>query len=161
MPGERTLNVQRAVRGFAAAGIQIGDPTPLFHFCEHVTVKATGLAGMGVIHQRTPDEPIRFCVFEPSDRAAGGFVEVFERTMASLDELPARVNEWRSFRSATARLNNATEADHPKWLRAVAAEKKQRLESIRESARLRAEGDIAASWEAAGFDFTQLPPPDA
>jgi hypothetical protein len=162
MPGQWTLNVQRAVRGFAAAGIQIGDATPLFDFCEHVTVKATGLAGIAVIHQRTADEPIRFCVFEPSDRAAGGLVEVFERTMASLDELPARVNEWRSFRSATARLNNANVVeDQSKWLRAVATEKKSRLESIRESARLRAAGDIAASWEAAGFDFMHTPPPDA
>lgn len=136
-------DVRRAVRKFADAGIREASPTPLFHWCDHVTVAVDGLDGIGVIHQCNSIQPFRLCVFEPGERAGKGFVEVFERTLNSLDELPQKVAEWRAFRSKSGPLENTTAAqDHRKWLGAVAREKKKHLDAVRESGRPREAGDI-------------------
>jgi len=154
-------NVRATLRNLSGAGIHEAPSTSLFHWCDHVTVSVEGLDGIGVIHQQDPDQPFNFCVFEPSDREEKGYTEIFERRMNSLDELPQRVEEWRSFRSKTNNLESTTGlVEHRKWLRAVAKDKKKCLIQVRESGRLREMGNIQDAWRTAGFDVQisrQLP----
>lgn len=156
MPQERkptrwTRDVLEKVRSLASAGVHEASTTILFQHVKHVTIRVDGLDGVGVIHQRDPSGPFNLCVFEPSTREKHGYAEIFERTMASLDELPQRVEEWRSFRSND--LDSTGLVKRRKWLQEVATFKRSSLDNLRESYRLRAMGDLKGAWQAAGFDI--------
>jgi hypothetical protein len=144
-----TLTARRALRRF---GLKETPTVPQFDWCDHVCVEVAELDGYAVIHQRDPNSPFGFCVFEPSDIKADETVEVFERRMKGLDELPERVSEWRAFRQSTDSIDMASSsADHLKWLKAVAVDKKKTTESLNESRRHRQAGDLPRAWKAAGF----------
>ncbi len=133
-------------------GLKEAPMAPQFDWCEHVCVEVAGLDGYAVIHQRSQDLPFGFCVFEPGTSEDDEAVEVFERTMTSLDELPARVAEWRAFRQSTEAIDSASaNANHQQWLKAVAKDKKRTIESLNESRSYRLAGDFARAWTAAGF----------
>ena len=141
--------VQKCLKELNAAGIALASPASFFKI-RHVAIRVDGLDGIGLIHQDGIGEPFRLCVFEPSDREENGVAEIFERTMQSLEELPLRVDEWRSFRAG--REQSRGSLDHKKWLGAVATDKQKHVEAIRESCRRRAAGDCGGAWQAAGFD---------
>ncbi len=53
---------------------------------------------MGFLHRNGREEAFSLCVFEPSERDRSGWIEVFERHMRSLDELPSHIAAWQAFR---------------------------------------------------------------
>lgn len=149
----KTSTLSQAVRKeLRRFGLKEAPTAPQFDWCDHVCVEVAGLDGYAVIHQRDQKLPFGFCVFEPSTTKDDEPVEVFERTMTGLDELPERVAEWRAFRQSTDSIEMASaNADHLKWLKAIAADKKRTIESLNESRLHRQAGDLARAWKAAGF----------
>lgn len=144
-----TQAVREALRRF---GLTEAPTAPQFDWCEHVCVEVAELDGYAVIHQRNRELPFGFCVFEPDTTEVNEAVEVFERTMTSLDELPARVAEWRAFRQSTEAIDSAcANTNHLGWLKAVAKDKKRTIENLNESRSYRLAGDFARAWTAAGF----------
>jgi hypothetical protein len=126
-----TQQIRAALRRFSDAGLTEAPAAPQFDWCEHVCVKAFGLEGYAVIHQLDPKQPFGFCGFEPKPAEEHGVGEVLERDMVMLDELPLRVAEWRSFRETTDSINPTSEnADHLRWLRAVAVDRKKSLDRL-------------------------------
>lgn len=133
-------------------GLSEAQPAPQFTRCEHVCVEVAGLGGYAVIHQRDAKLPFGFCVFEPNTTNGDEAVEVFERTMTGLDELPVRIAEWKAFRQSTEVMDMASaNAKHLEWLLAVAVNKKNSIERLNETRRHRLAGDLAHAWTAAGF----------
>jgi hypothetical protein len=144
-----TQAVREALRRF---GLKEAPAAPQFDWCEHVCVEVAELDGYAVIHQQNRELPFGFCVFEPDTTEVDEAVEVFERTMTSLDELPGRVAEWRAFRQSTEVIDSASvNTNHLEWLKAVARDKKRTIETLNESRSHRLAGDFSRAWTAAGF----------
>ncbi len=74
-----------------------------------IAFRVRELEGVGFLHGNGREEAFSLCVFEPSERDSSGFVEVFERHMRSLDELPTQIAAWQAFRKNT-NVSTMTEA---------------------------------------------------
>lgn len=163
-PQAWTDEVRQRLQAFAPEGIRAeAAPAEFFTVRPHVAVRADGLDEVGVVHQSHPDDPFQLCVFEPSQAHASGWAEIFERSMPTLDELPKHVAAWRAFRAGGPPSSTLALAAHKKWLKSAADDLKRRLDSVRESGRLRLAGDLPVAWQAAGFDvrLARSPPAEA
>lgn len=79
--------------------VSIDDKVAFFNDRPRIAIRVQSLDGYGFIHEQTKSGHYSLCVFESSQSDSSEFVEVFERRMSSLTELPEHITAWQKFRS--------------------------------------------------------------